>query len=195
MNSARPYSMAIRGEKAAATRQRILDAARSLFDDATEITLERVAAVAGTSVQTVLRAYGSKEELVVAAIGSFRVEEPVPSPPIRSIGEAVRRLFDDYEAIGDRVIRILAAEHQIAAFAEIARSGRERHRTWVKAAFAAGLAKVPSRRREPVLVALLAATDVYLWKLLRRDFGLDRAASEAAVERLVRGALETSGAK
>ena len=47
----------------------------------------------------------------------------------------------------------------------------------------------PTRQRGRVLVALLAATDVYVWKLLRRDLCLDRKASESAVGRLVRGAL------
>ncbi len=182
--------MAVRAKNAAATRQRILEAARSLFDEGAELTLERVAATAGTSVQTVLRAYGSKEALVVAAVGSFRVEEPVPPGPMRSARAVVRRLFDDYEEIGDRVIRVLSAEQRIPAFADIARDGRERHRRWVEAAFAGRLAKQAAREREEVLLGLLAATDVYVWKLYRRDFGLDRKTSEAAVERLVRSVLE-----
>lgn len=186
----RGYSMAVRGPQAAATRQRILEAARSLFDEADELTLEKVATKAGTSVQTVIRAYGNKEALVVEAVGSFRVAEPVPSPSLRSVKEVVRRLFDDYEEIGDRVIRVLAAEHRIAAFAEIARSGRVRHRTWVKAAFARYLDKHTAPEREAILLGLLAATDVYVWKLYRRDFGLGRKTSEAAVERLVQGVLD-----
>jgi hypothetical protein len=35
----------------------------------------------------------------------------------------------------------------------------------------------------------LAATDVYLWKLLRRDVGLDKPDAEAVIVRLVQGAL------
>ncbi len=182
--------MAVRAQNAAVTRQRILEAARSLFDESTELTLEKVATTAGTSVQTVLRAYGSKEALVVAAVGSFRVNEPIPPEPVRSARAVVRRLFDDYEEIGDRVIRVLAAEQRIPAFAEIARDGRERHRRWVEAAFAERLTKQPARERREVLLGLLAATDVYVWKLYRRDLGLDRKTSEAAVERLVRGVLE-----
>jgi len=41
-----------------------------------------------------------------------------------------------------------------------------------------------------VVAALVAATDVYVWKLLRRDQGLDRAAAEHVVRRLVEGAVE-----
>jgi hypothetical protein len=38
-------------------------------------------------------------------------------------------------------------------------------------------------------MAVLAATDVYVWKLLRRDLGLDPKQAQAAIERLVTGAL------
>ena len=186
----RGYSMAVRGEKAAATRQRTLDAARELFaDQAGDFTLENVAAAAGTTVQTVLRAFGNKEALIVEAIGSFRAKEPAAIEPLQPVSEVVTRLFDDYEEIGDRAILMLAEEHRIPGFAEVAKSGRERHRAWVKAAFAGQLAKRPARAREAILVGLLAATDVYVWKLLRRDFGLGRKASQSAVERLLCGVL------
>jgi len=36
---------------------------------------------------------------------------------------------------------------------------------------------------------LYAATDVYLWKLLRRDLNFDRRRTEQAFRRLVRGVL------
>lgn len=182
--------MAMRGDKAAATRQRILEAARKLFaDQAGDFTLENVAAGADTTVRTVLRAYGTKEALIVEAIGSFRAKEPAAVEPLQSMNEVVTRLFDDYEEIGDRAILMLAEEHRIPGFAEAAKSGRERHRAWVKAAFAGKLAKHPARLREEILVGLLAATDVYVWKLLRRDFGLGRKASQVAVERLIGGVL------
>jgi AcrR family transcriptional regulator len=180
--------MTVRREKAAATRQRILEAARKLFaDQAGDFTLESVAAGAGTTVQTVLRAYGNKQALIVEAIGSFRAKEPATREPLRSVSEVVARLFDDYEEIGDRAVLMLAEEHRIPGFAEAAKSGRERHRAWVKAAFPGQLGMQPPRAREELLVCLLAATDVYVWKLLRRDFGLGRKASEAAVERMICG--------
>jgi hypothetical protein len=47
-------------------------------------------------------------------------------------------LFDDYEVIGDRVIRMLAEEHRIAGFAEVAATGRLMHRRWVTTASPAG---------------------------------------------------------
>jgi AcrR family transcriptional regulator len=188
----RAYSMEKRALQAEATRQRILDAAQALFtSESTGFTLESVAATAGTSVQTVLRAFGSKEALIVAAIGTFRDDHrsfEVPDSPRRAVAQVV----DDYEQIGDRVIRMLAEEHNVNGFADAARLGRANHRLWVETVFAAELRRHRARAREGVLTALLAATDVYVWKLLRRDLGLDRVAAETAMVRLVEGALGTT---
>lgn len=191
MNSARPYSSPLRAERAAATRQRILDAARELVTDRTrDFTLEQVASAAGVSVQTVLRGFGSREQLIVEAIGTFRDSvAPVDVEPFASVEDAVTALFDDYEEIGDRVIRLLAEEHRVAGFADVAARGREMHRQWVDAGFARQLARRRGRTRAEIETALVAATDVYVWHLLRRDLGLDRPAAEATVARLVRGAL------
>ena len=191
MKVRRTYSSTLRSEKAAATRQRIVDVAQRLFvDPSTEFTLERVAAQSEVSVQTVLRAFGSKEAMILAAIGTFRqADEPRFVGPSGSIGAIVGRLFDDYEEIGDRVIRMLAEEFRIPGFAEATAVGRARHREWVTAAFAEQLGAHPARKRKLVLTAVLAATDVYVWKLLRRDLKLDRKTSQSIVERLVSGAL------
>lgn len=197
MNKRRPYSSPVRAERAAATRQRILDAARDLVVDRTrDFTLERVATNAGVSVQTVLRGFGSREQLIVEAVGTFRDSvAPVTIEPFASIEDAVTALFDDYEEIGDRVIRLLAEEHRVAGFAEVAERGREMHRRWVQAGFAPQLARRRGRTRTEMEHAVVAATDVYVWHLLRRDLALDRPSAEAIVARLARGALadDTTG--
>jgi len=184
--------METRARQAEATRRRILDAARDLFEaKSSGFTLDSVAARAGVSVQTVLRAFGSKESLLVAVIGTVR-HRPHSYRQPASPQQAVRWLFDDYEEIGDRVIRMLAEEDQVTDFAEVARLGRENHRTWVRKSFGERLGRLAEREREGALTALVAATDVYVWKVLRRDMGLDRPAAEAAMTRLVRGAAEIS---
>ena len=48
-------------------------------------------------------------------------------------------------------------------------------------------------RRPPAgapINALHAATDVYTWKLLRRDLGLSRAETEKTIVRIVEGLLD-----
>lgn len=84
---------------------------------------------------------------------------------------------------------MLAEEFRIPGFAEVAAIGRSKHRAWVTAAFSEQLAGYRGRKRTVVLTALLAATDVYVWKLLRRDLDLDRKTSQSIVERLITGAL------
>lgn len=190
MNSRR-YSSEVRAKQAAATRQRILEAAQELFiDPEHDFTLDRVATMAALSVQTVLRAFGSKEGLILAAIGTMRErQDRTAVEPAVSIRDAVSTLFDDYEEIGDRVVRMLAEEHRIPGFAEVASAGREMHRAWVEGTFTPWMKRIPARQRKDSLVAAIAATDVYVWQLLRRDLGLDRANAQRIVERLVRGAL------
>jgi AcrR family transcriptional regulator len=190
MNSTRSYSMVVRSERASVTRRRILDAARTLFESRSEdFTLEKVASTAGTSVQTVLRAFGDKEGLLDEVIGSLRNREPLQAGPERSLDEAIHVLLDDYEEIGDRVIRMLAEEHRIPGFAAVADHGRRSHRAWVETSFASSLSGTRPAARRRLLLALLAATDVYVWKLLRRDFNLDRRATESTMRQLVRGVL------
>jgi len=183
--------MAVRGEQAAATRARIIEAARAQFDlRSTDFTLDTVATAAGVSVQTILRTFGSKHGLVLAAIGTDRADVPDPVEIPASIGEAISKIVDDYEDIGDRVLWMLAAEHRIDGFGEIADEGRRRHRAWVEAVFADHLPRRRTAARDALLAALLVPLDVYTWKLLRRDLGLDRRTTEAIIERLVRGVLD-----
>lgn len=190
----RAYSSEVRTRRAAATRARILEAAQELFVDREhDFTLDRVAKAADVSVQTVLRAFGSREGLVLAAIGTMRErEDRATIEPATTIRAAIAALFDDYEEIGDRVVRMLAEEHRIPGFAEVAAQGRAMHRAWVEGTFSPWIHAIPARRRGEVVVALVAATDVYLWQLLRRDLGSSRKDAQAVVERLVRGALGTT---
>ena len=61
---------------------------------------------------------------------------------------------------------------------------------WIETTFAPFL---PSRgpRREQLIMTLYAATDVTVWKLLRRDHGRSRAETEAIIRNLVDGATQT----
>ena len=67
---------------------------------------------------------------------------------------------------------------------------RDSHRGWIETTFAPFL---PARRarREELVLTLYAATDVTVWKLLRRDLGCSRAKTEAIIRNLVEGATGT----
>ena len=73
MKSKRPYDMTARLAKSQATRERIRASAMALYIDSAieEFTLEEVAKRAEITVQTILRIFGSKEDLLFAALGEL----------------------------------------------------------------------------------------------------------------------------
>src|SRR3954447_4577552 len=185
----RPYRMVARAEAAAATRERLLKAAwRHFADKAFEgVRLADVASDAGVSVQTLLAHFGSKEGLFVAAWGWRVAPEGArrDSAPVGDIRTAVRVLYDSYDRDGDAVLRLLAQEERIAAVHEMAEAGRRWHRGWVERTFEPLLRGSSGAARERRVVKLVVATDLLVWKLLRREMGLGRAAAERIVAEMV----------
>jgi AcrR family transcriptional regulator len=190
----RPYVMKARAAAAAATRERILASTRDLllrhsFD---EMTIEAIAAGAGTTVRTVLRIFSSKEQLFAEALHSLGPLGQAPVTP-GDIGAMVSGTYDFYEKIGDTVIRWLADEPHLPAMREHLNTGRRHLRIWVGEAFAPALARRQGAERRQLHDALIIAFDVYTWKLLRRDFGLGRKAAEAVVRRIVAALTREDG--
>ena len=71
------------------------EAARELFEaHSSAFTLDDVAARSGTSVQTVLRAFGSKQQLLVETIGSSRTRLD-PDASADSLEGVVSQLFEE----------------------------------------------------------------------------------------------------
>ena len=192
MKSARSYTMSSRADAVASTKERIATAALELlmerrYDD---VTLTDIATAAGVSHQTVLNHFESKEgvafaaaDLVVASTNDARSGVT----PGDTVG-AIRRLVSDYEQIGDANARWAMDVEHLGSLAPLIEQARHSHRAWLEAAFGPFLpADAKARRR--VVNALHAATDVYTWKLLRRDLGVTRAETERTMVRLVDGAL------
>ncbi|HEX6335963.1 MAG TPA: helix-turn-helix domain-containing protein, partial [Jiangellaceae bacterium] len=171
----------------AETGERILRAVLDLhlerFHD--QITLEDVADRAGVTVQTVLRRFGSKDALVAAAAEHARadVRNQRFAAPVGDIPAAVENLLDHYEATGTTALRLLAQEDRVPQLKEIADRGREVHYEWVEHAFAPLLDRRNGRSR--LRAQLIAITDVYTWKLLHHDLGLDRAETERALIEMI----------
>ncbi|HYH34166.1 MAG TPA: TetR/AcrR family transcriptional regulator [Nocardioides sp.] len=195
MTPPRSYDMTARARAVERTRERILAAAREAFFSTPfdDVTVAGVAAAAGTSHQTLLNHFGSKEGLfasLVEQVGREIEQNRGPERP-HDARSAVRVLVRQYEASGDVNARLAAVEDRIPAVAEALEIGRRSHQEWLARSFADHLpASRPQHRR--TLAALHAATDVYTWKLLRRDLGLSRAETTAVMERLVHGLLTTS---
>jgi len=194
MSGPRPYKMRKRAEAAEATKARILDAAARLCEERfpPEVTLRDVASSAGVALQTVVNHFGSKEGLISAVVagagreGAF-ADHRVNTPP-DDIPRAVALLMRDYERTGDAAIRALALEGQVAGMDAVLAQGRAFHRTWVERAFPAALAGLRGAARERRLVQLIAVTDVYTWKLLRRDLGQSERQTAASITEMVEAA-------
>jgi hypothetical protein len=93
--------------------------------------------------------------------------------------------MDDYERTGDFTVRTLAEEGRVAAVEPGLARGRRGHEDWVAHVFGAALAGLRGAARGRRLAQLVAITDVYTWKLLRRDKGLSRDQTVLAVRELV----------
>ena len=198
MKVKRSYDMSARAAAAAATKQAILDGAEALLRQRlrVDIRVGDVAAAAGVSEMTVLRAFGSKDALLGAALDQARrriVEQRREAPP-GDLDGSIEALFDHYEQLGDLVVRNLAEEESDPSVRAIVRMGRADHRRWVKRQFAPQLEEWADGERDELVDALVAACDVYVWKLLRRDLRRSRSHAIACVTRTVRGLLHANPA-
>jgi AcrR family transcriptional regulator len=185
--SKRPYRMVARADAAAATRHRIAAAAWAQFSARPydDVRLADVASDAGVSVQTVHSVFGHKDELFVAAWRWMTRTDRRSTAPVGDLKCAVRLLYDSYESGGDAVLRLLAQEDRIPAVRKMTDDGRSYQRDWVARTFAPLLADLPAAARRRRHAALIVATDLYTWKLLRRDMRLPRGTAERIVMEMI----------
>lgn len=181
--------MGSRAEAAEGTRVRILDAVIGLHMERyhDQISLEDVAGRAGVTVQTVLRRFGSKERLIEAASEEVRgrVTSQRDEAPVGDVAGAVDNLVDHYEEWGESVLRLLAQEDRVPAFRKATDAGRKLHQEWVGRTFAPFLAERSGEARRRLLAELVAVCDVYFWKILRKDLGLDREQAALALKETI----------
>ena len=171
----RHYRQTARAAAAESLRQGIVRAFHDLLlcRWIDEITLDEVAAAAGTTRQTAIRLFGGKDGLLEAVLDLIRAEAvPRTSLPADvSPRAAVEALIAHYEAVGDMVVRFLAQEERHPALRPLLAQGRNEHRAWVSERFNSSQSALSELERERQITRLVVATDIYTWKLLRRDFG------------------------
>ncbi|OBA84071.1 hypothetical protein A9W99_06745 [Mycobacterium sp. 1164966.3] len=167
----RSYEMRARKEATAATRSAIVAAAVDsvMAERSLGITLGTVADRAGVTVKTVLRHFGTREALIeeaaARALQDVLLERTAPPDDVE---HALTVLIAHYERRGDPVLGVLAEEDGDPRARQICNTGRALHRKWVEDLFGSELPPEAVERAR-LVDALVVATDVYAWKLLRRD--------------------------
>lgn len=181
----RPYVQRARAERAAETSERILEVAERLFSREIfeRVTLDAVAREAGVSIPTLQRRYGSKEGLLAAVVerAERRVAAQRASPTLGALDDNLDALLAHYELEARTMWHLLRQEEDCPPLAEIVARGRVLHRRWVEEAFGKG----PRERTD----ALVAATDLFVWKLLRVDLKRGKSAVRATMKALIDGVL------
>jgi AcrR family transcriptional regulator len=188
----RPYAQTARAQSAEATARRIVEAflERLMTQWFDEITLDKVAHEAGVTVQTVIRRFGSKEGLLAEAVKVMGVQISAQrAAPSGDIDRLVRHLMEDYERTGDAVLRLLALEPRYPDLKPILDYGRGEHRKWVSYGFVDSLKKSKGAARERAIDKLVVVTDVYTWKLLRRDLQRSKPVTENTIKSLITVAI------
>lgn len=183
--------MGARAQAVEDTRERIREALFTLGTAQvfSEISLDDVAQEAGVSVQTVLRHFGSRATLIESNI-EYAIDR-VARERVAPDGDpdaALTVLVDHYELRGDTALLMLAQEANDAQVRRLTEHGRRMHRDWVRSTYAGVV-----EGREDLLDLLVVATDVYAWKLMRRDRGYSRATTEDRMRALVRAVVDDRG--
>jgi AcrR family transcriptional regulator len=188
----RTYQQVARAHASQETERRVLAAATQLFAERyyDDVHLEDVAHLAGVTTKTVQRRFGGKEGLARAFLeaagrhnAELRDRVPAGDPEL-----ALDFILGMYEPLGDTLMRTLSLDGRIPVVTAMAEAGRALHRAWLERVFGPLLAD-EAAVRQAQLAQLLVATDVYAWKLLRRDRGLGPAETRAVLRRIVADAL------
>lgn len=193
----RQYQQKARALAAEATTTRILEVFIKRIEEQwfEDVTLDVVAQDAGVTVQTVLRKFGGKAGLLDAARDhmekSIQVRREIEPGDIEC---TINAIVTDYEAVGHLVLRLLGQEERHPVLKPVVDTGRRGHREWLSKVFAGTLEPLTPARRTATLDALVVATDIYIWKLVRLDMGRSVSAFRSMVRNLLHAAINNASA-
>lgn len=183
MNSSRSYTSPLRAEQAAATHERVVDAAIDLLQgtDPGVFGMQDVAERAGVSLRTVYRSFPTKEDLLVGVVDAIkeRFAEIAGLPPTSrdefdaSVSDAVRAVYE-LEPLYRALFATIAGRtaHQ---------SGAQARRQAFVSAFADELAGLPEDRVHLIVSVLHLVTSARTVLWLKDYAGLDADDASAAI--------------
>ena len=123
-----------RAEQVARNNQKIMDAMASLWLKVpiSELTLDKVAENSGVTVRTILRKFGTKEGLLKACMeneGERFTRKRMQVTP-GDLPGILSALLEEYEHMGDALIRTLTVEYEYPSTRELLKKARMVHREW-----------------------------------------------------------------
>ena len=184
----RAYDNTKRAKQGEETSLRILAATESLVRQKAlaDLTLAEVAELAEVTVQTVIRKFGGKDGLLeaMANVVRHRIQTQRSQMPGNDFEAALDNLIQHYEAEGDLILRLLSQESTSTFAAHAAAEGRAFHREWVQRTFDDELQPATEAKVD----ALVVATDLFTWRLLRRDLGRSVAQTREVMMLLIQNA-------
>jgi AcrR family transcriptional regulator len=184
MNSSRAYSMEVRSRGIAENRAAVQRAVVGLAEvqRLADISLADIAEQSGVSVRTLLRYYGTKDQLIRTVADELQAV-PLADRPVMpgDVDGALAALSEDYEANGRLMLMLLGQEDTDPIAQHVTRRGKASHRKWVCAQF--DLDETADVEQVDLLVV---CTDLYTWKLLRLDRRLSQEEVVARTAALVR---------
>lgn len=180
--------MSARAESAELTATRIADAMLQRFATTPyeRIRLDDVAADAGVTVQTVIRRFGSKSDLMVAVVERelARIVEARESAAHSSVEATLAALIAHYERYGALILKTYSEAPLVPRLPELAARGRAYHVDWCTRVFADRLPAAGAERTRR-LAQVIAICDATTWRILRFDGGLTPQDTELALTELL----------
>lgn len=185
--------MTARAEAVQQTDRKILEAAFDAFfhEYYDVVTLREIADNAGVTEQTVLRKFGSKEDLlsaVVKKLGS-RFRGPRGGAQPGDYPTAVREAVEANEQRGKEVLHVLAQEDRTPALRRATEIGRVNHRATTAEVFEPWLPPTDHPDHDRRLAPFVVILDVFTWRLLRLDQGLSLEETEHVLVEMIEGVL------
>ena len=191
----RAYTMSTRAQAARETEQRVLDVALHLFSEQLydNVSLEQIAEQAEVTVQTVIRRFGSKEQLFDRAIPP-KMEQVYRERMDEAVGDvdgALESLLKHYERWGHFILHLQFQKERVASIEAAITAGRNAHKEWLKRSFAPQLEPLSVGAYRVQFAQLLVITDIFTWCTLRCEQGL----SEEEIKKVLGNLLEMAFAQ
>ncbi|MDO9589628.1 MAG: hypothetical protein Q7J04_00610 [Microcella sp.] len=196
MNAPRSYRLGQRAISAGATRDAIIAATLDALTrrPIAELTLEKIASLAGCSVRTVIRHMGSRDRAVDLALTSVLTEAEHENPDAwRTVDDALHSIVDHYTRRGALVWSILSQENSEPRFAGLAQIGRGMHLHEARRIVQLHDERLTNDEHLVELVSVV--TDITTWHLLVTAHSKTPREAGEAMRRIVQAVLTSEEAK